>query len=151
MQLSCSFCLAVPDFDSSINSDQEEERLSLFSRGTDRNTAAAGLVNTCQDTDSANAESTLQKDDDSAENTASARGLFLNSEARPAPKSPTRKKLLQDVKDIKVRMTIGLLTRLRSDQLVGLHQDLNEMMTSVVTALRSKCAASPKSSQSDSD
>ena len=69
-------------------------------------------------------------------------------------RSPTRKKLLKDMKDIKQRMTPAVLSRLPSHQLVDLHQQLNEMMTSVVIALKSKCASSPQvsqSSQSDSD
>ncbi len=71
--------------------------------------------------------------------------------------SPTRRKLLADLAALRARMRPETLARLRSDQLVGVHDALCEMMSGVMSALRNKCAASPQSSsassqsQSDSD
>lgn len=81
-------------------------------------------------------------------------GDATTSAEKSKTRSPTRKRLLKDMKDLEVRMSEGVLARLPSHQLVEMHQQLNRMMTSVVIALKSKCAASPQfsqSSQSESD
>ena len=121
------------DFDTSMNSDQEEDPLAALKENT---------INT-ESTDAVEEAVRVLGSVDSTANVI-----------QEPIRSPTRKKLLKDMKDIKQRMTPSVLSRLPSHQLVDLHQQLNEMMTSVVIALKAKCASSPQvsqSSQSDSD
>ena len=121
------------DFDTSMNSDQEEDPLAALKENT-INMEPPNVV-------------------EEAVRVLGSVNSTANVIQEPI-RSPTRKKLLKDMKDIKQRMTPTVLSQLPSHQLVDLHQQLNEMMTSVVIALKSKCAASPQvsqSSQSDSD
>ena len=121
------------DFDTSMNSDQEEDPLAALKENT-INVEPPNVV-------------------EEAVRVLGSVNSTANVMQEPI-RSPTRKKLLKDMKDIKQRMTPAVLSQLPSHQLVDLHQQLNEMMTSVVIALKSKCAASPQvsqSSQSDSD
>lgn len=64
-------------------------------------------------------------------------------------RTPTgRKKLMKQLKDLKSQMTTSALARLPGDQLLDVHQQLNDMMTQVVIALKSKCPVTPQNSQS---
>jgi len=55
--------------------------------------------------------------------------------------------LLEKFTDVTQKMTVGTLSQLSSNDLIRVHERLNNVMFNVVVALRNKCPTSPNDSQ----
>ncbi len=135
------------DFESAA-SDQEQEEVEdpLGSVKENQGAKAKEVLANAAENDRANSASSKVL---AAVHEPNLNGAEAKVGGGDGQRTPTgRKKLMKQIKDLKSQMTTSNLAKLPSDQLLDVHQHLNDMMTQVVIALKSKCPVTPQNSQS---